>query len=232
MSTTSFSIAQTRVNSVLRQVYLWMTAGLLVTAGTALMVTGTDTGRAIITGNPLIFFGLFIAEIALVIYLVSRIRQMSLQSAQTLFFVYSALNGITIAPILLFYTSASIVSTLFVTAGTFGALSIWALTTKRDLSGWGQYLYIGLFGIIIASVVNIFLGSSRLELLISIIGVIVFMGLTAYDTQIIRRWTNEVPQGGEEAVETRKVAIIGSLKLYLDFINLFLFLLRILGRRR
>ena len=146
-----------------------------------------------------------------------------------MFGLYSALNGLTLSFIFLVYTQSSLVSTFFITAGTFAVVSVWAYTTKRDLSGWGQFLFMGLIGIVIASLVNIFLASPMIYWIVSYVGVGIFVGLTAYDTQ----WLKQVALSGEMDAETgNKVAIIGALKLYLDFINLFLMLLRILGDRR
>ena len=221
-----------RANSVLRQVYTWMTAGLGLTAVIALGVLGNQRVMTALLTSPGLLIMLFIGEIAMVIYLTARIQKISLQSARNLFLAYSAVNGVTLAPLLFIYTSASIVSTLFVTAGTFGVLSIWAMTTKRDLTGWGKYLVAGLVGLIIASIVNFFLRSSQLEWLISIAGVVLFMGLTAYDTRIIKSWSDQLSADDAANDQVRKLAIVGALKLYLDFINLFIFLLRILGRRR
>jgi len=227
--TDTFTVGGERVNSVLKRVYLWMCGGLSITALASFMVLSNEGLRGLLLANRGVIFIIFFAEIGLVLYLSRRIFTMPYNRAVGLFVTYSALNGITLAPIVLIYTSASIVSTFFVTAGTFGALSIWAYTTKRDLSGWGQYLFFGLIGIIIASVVNIFLGNGGLEILISAIGVVLFMGLTAYDTQMISRWS---AGADAESSATSKLALLGALKLYLDFINLFLFLLRFMGRRR
>lgn len=232
MSTQTVSTyAKAQVNSVIKRVYAWMFGGLLITALTALFTLSNQTLLSIITRGYTLLF-LFIVEIGIVFYLSFRIQRMSLQAASTSFIVYSALNGITLAPLFLLYTSTSIVSTFFITAGVFGTLSVWAFSTKKDLSGWGQYLYIGLIGILIAGLVNLFLRSSAFEFLISVIGVVLFMGLTAYDTQIIAKWSSAVSEEDSHTQMVAKFAILGALKLYLDFINLFLFLLRILGRRR
>lgn len=230
MSTTqTFAIGAERLNSAIKRVYLWMFGGLSVTALVSLFVLSNERMLEALSGGVVII--LVVVEIALVLYLSARILRMSYQSARALFLTYAALNGITLAPIFLIYTGSSIASTFFVTAGTFGALSIWAFTTRRDLSGWGQYLFFGLIGVILASVVNIFLGNSTLELLISAAGVVLFMALTAFDTQRIKRWS-ESAEFGNDTDTVSKLALLGALKLYLDFLNLFLFLLRFMGRRR
>ncbi|WEX09855.1 Bax inhibitor-1/YccA family protein [Chelativorans sp. AA-79] len=168
------------------------------------------------------------APLALVFFMSFRIHTMSVSAAQTTFWVYSALVGLSLSTIFLVYTGESIVRTFFITAASFGALSLWGYTTKRDLSGMGSFLFMGLIGIIIASIVNIFLGSSALQFAISVIGVLVFAGLTAYDTQQIKEMYYE---GDSQLVAGRK-AIMGALRLYLDFINLFMFLLQFLGSSR
>jgi FtsH-binding integral membrane protein len=166
--------------------------------------------------------------LGLVFFLSFRIAHMSLATAQTVFWGYAGLMGISLAPILLMYTGASVAQVFFVTAATFGAMSLWGYTTKRDLTGFGSFLFMGLIGILIASVVNIFLGSGMVSLVISIIGVLVFTGLTAYDTQQIKE-SYYVSDDGQLA---GKKAVMGALRLYLDFINLFLMLLRLMGDRR
>ncbi len=224
--------AVTQINRVLRRVYAWMTGGLAITAVVSLAVASSENLIAALLGNTLLLILLVVAELGLVIYLSTRILKMSLQNASILFMLFAALNGITLAPIFLIYTSVSIATTFFITAGTFGLLSIWAMSTKRDLSRWGHYLFFALIGIIIASLVNIFLRSSTFDLIISAIGVLLFMGLTAFDTQRIARWASGADPNISKNESVAKLAIVGALKLYLDFINLFLFLLRFLGRRR
>lgn len=230
--TTTDSTATVQVNSVLRRVYAWMAGGLALTAFISLVVANNEQLVQALRSNALLLIVLIVAEIGLVIYLSRRILTMSVQRASTLFMVYAGLNGITLAPIFLIYTGVSIATTFFITAGTFGLLSIWAMTTKRDLTRWGHYLFFGLIGIIIASLVNIFLRSSAFDLLISAVGVVLFMGLTAYDTQAISRWASGADPDMARNSSVAKMAILGALKLYLDFINLFLFLLRFLGRRQ
>jgi FtsH-binding integral membrane protein len=185
----------------------------------------------LIFGNQLIFFGLIIAELVMVFSLVSRVNRMSAGTATSLFVVYSVLNGVTLSFIFLVYASASIVSTFFICSATFLACSIYGWTTKKNLTSFGGFLFMGLFGIIIASVVNMFVRSSMMHMMISYIGVFVFVGLTAYDTQKLKNMALSQPAGLDGAV-IRKGAIMGALSLYLDFINLFLFLLRILGQGR
>ncbi|MDR0648540.1 MAG: Bax inhibitor-1/YccA family protein, partial [Synergistaceae bacterium] len=169
------------------------------------------------------------AELGIVFYLSSRIAKLSPATASALFFVYSALNGLTIAPILLVYTGSSVASAFLSTAGMFGAMSVYGTVTKRDLSGWRSFLTMGLIGLVIASVINIFFASERAGLVIAIMGVFVFTGLTAYDTYKIRAMASGVI-GDDEA--SGKFAVLGALTLYLDFINMFIFILRIFGKRR
>jgi hypothetical protein len=217
--------------SVLKNVYLWMTGGMGVTGAVALYVSGTEALVRAIASNPLLLIGLIVAEIGLVFYVSARIHKMSPTVAMAAFGVYSLLNGVTLSLVFLAYTGASIAKVFFIAGGMFAATSLWAMTTKRNLAGFGQYLYMGLIGIILASVVNIFLGSATLDWIISLVGVAVFVGLTAYDTQQIQHWSAEAGNSMSKADYTR-LSIMGALKLYLDFINLFLFLLRLLGDRR
>jgi FtsH-binding integral membrane protein len=221
---------QVRVNSFIRSVYNWMAIGLGITGFVAYYVANTESLRQLIFGNQILFFGLIIAEFGLVIAISARIQKMQASTATALFVLYSALNGATLSLIFLIYTASSITSTFFICAGTFVACSIYGWTTKRDLTSVGGFMTMGLIGIIIASVVNIFLRSSAMYMIISYIGVIVFVGLTAYDTQHLKNMAMTQPDGLEAGV-VRKGAILGALKLYLDFINLFLMLLRIFGNR-
>jgi len=219
------------VNDFVRSVYNWMCIGLALTGFTAFYVSKSETMRHLVFGNQLIFFALIIAELVMVFSLVSRVNRMSAGTATSLFVAYSIINGVTLSFIFLVYASASIVSTFFICAATFLACSIYGWTTKKDLTSFGGFLLMGLFGIIIASVVNIFVRSSAMQMMISYIGVFVFVGLTAYDTQKLKNMALSQPAGLDGAV-VRKGAIMGALALYLDFINLFLFLLRILGQGR
>jgi len=213
----------------IRRVYNWMCIGLATTAVVALFTASSQTMLQIIFGTPMVFFGLIIAELGLVIALSAAINRLQASTAALLFFIYSALNGLTLSAIFLAYTQASIASTFFITAGTFAAMSIYGYSTKRDLTSWGSFLFMGLIGVVIASVVNIFLHSPAVYWLITIAGVIVFVGLTAYDTQKIKEMAH---RGFADSEMERKGAVIGALRLYLDFINLFLLLLRIFGNRR
>lgn len=223
--------ALVRERSILRNVYMWMALGLAITGAVAMYVAGNEQLVRSIIMNRGLFFGLMIGELALVWFLSARIHTMNPNTATLAFAGYAVLNGITLSVIFLVYTATSIATTFFVTASTFGVLSIYAITTKRELGGLGQYLFAGLIGIIIASVVNMFIGSTAIDYAISFIGVFLFMGLTAYDTQIIKRWSAELSDSVDEA-DYMRVSIMGALKLYLDFINLFLFMLRFLGNRR
>ncbi|MFP4561970.1 MAG: Bax inhibitor-1/YccA family protein [Spirochaetia bacterium] len=218
------------VRTIMRNVYIWMTVGLALTGVVAYAVSNNTAFVRTLIQNQMLFFVLFIVEIGLVIYLSARIMKMSPAAATLSFAAYAILNGITLSIIFLAYTGADIARAFFVTAGTFAGMSIYGTITKRDLSGIGSYLFMGLIGIIIASLVNMFLRSSVLDWIVSLVGVAVFLSLTAYDTQRIKKMSDEMSgQAGE--VMYLKLSIIGALKLYLDFINLFLFFLRIFGRR-
>jgi len=212
---------------LIRKVYVWMCLALLITAGTAYRVANSEELLRIIFSSKLSFFGIIIAQFAIVWFLSARIKTLSMTTATILFALYSVLMGVTMSCIFLAYTQSSIASTFFITAGTFAVMSIYGFTTKKDLTSIGNLLFMALVGLIIAMVVNFFLKSSMMDLVISCIGVLIFVGLTAYDTQKIKALMNR-----ENTEENQKMAIIGSLMLYLDFINLFLFLLRIFGRRR
>ncbi len=227
----AYNSAATRERSIIKNVYLWMTAGLALTGVVAYGISNNPSLMRSIVTNPILFFGVMIAELGLVMYLSARIMSMSVQGATLAFALYSALNGVTMSVIFLAYTGATITLAFFTTAATFGAMSVYAMTTKRDLSGMGHYLMMGVIGIIVVSVINIFLKSPAVYYLISYIGVAVFMGLTAFDTQRILQMSNQM-SGSVGDAEYVKISIMGALKLYLDFINIFLFLLRIFGRRR
>jgi len=216
-----------RVTAFLRKVYGWMCVGLGVTAVVALGVASSPTLVQAIFANRILFFGLFIAELGLVFYLSARVNKLAPATAAGLFLLYSALNGATLSMILLAYTGTSIATTFLVTAGMFGALALYGTTTKRSLAGVGQFAFMGLIGLILASLVGMFLHSAGLQFAISIIGVIVFTGLTAWDAQRLKAMAVAVPEG-----QSGSYAVVGALALYLDFINLFLFLLRIFGSRR
>ncbi|MCG6910838.1 MAG: Bax inhibitor-1/YccA family protein [Deltaproteobacteria bacterium] len=222
--------AQIQVNAFIRSVYNWMAIGLALTGFVAFYVANNEGVQRIIFTNPLVFYGLIIAELALVFTLSARVNKMQASTATALFVLYAALNGVTLSFIFMVYTKSSIASTFFVCAATFVACSIYGMVTKRDLTSIGGFLTMGLFGIIIASVVNMFVRSAGMSLIISYIGVLVFVGLTAYDTQKLKTMAMTQPSGLEAGV-VRKGAILGALSLYLDFINLFLMLLRIMGNR-
>jgi len=205
-----------------------MCIGLALTGFIAFYVSHNETIMRMVFGNKFIFFGLIIAELALVFSISSRVSRMSASTSTALFVIYAALNGVTLSFIFLAYAKASIVSTFFICSATFLAASIYAWTTKRDLTSLGSFFMMGLIGIIIASLVNMFIRSSAMSMIISYIGVLVFVGLTAYDTQKLKDMARSQPDGLDATV-VRKGAILGALSLYLDFINLFLMLLRIFG---
>ena len=213
----------------MQKVYLWMTFALTLTGFVAYRTTQSEFLLELIFSSSFGFIGLILAELALVFWISSGIQRMSSNMAIGLFLLYSVLNGMTLSVLLIAYTGASVASTFFITAGMFGAMSVYGYTTKQDLSSWGNLLFMALIGLILASVVNIYLQSSGLYWLINYIGVLVFVGLTAYDTQKIKQIAAQVIMESEEG---RKVAILGALTLYLDFINMFIFMLRILGNRR
>ncbi len=222
--------AQVRVNEFIRSVYNWMAIGLGLTGLVAFYVSNSETLLKLIFGNQFIFFSLIIGELVLVFSISARVHKMNASTATSLFVLYAALNGATLSAIFLIYTKSSITSTFFICAATFIASSIYGMVTKRDLTSMGQFMFMGLIGIVIASVVNLFVRSSGMSLIVSYIGVVVFVGLTAYDTQKLRTMALSQPDG-LDAGTIRKGAILGALALYLDFINLFLMLLRILGNR-
>lgn len=218
------------VNTFIRSVYNWMSIGLALTGFVAFYVANSASMANLIFGNPIIFYGLIIGELGLVFFLSARVSKIEPATATALFVLYAALNGATISFIFFVYTKTSIVSTFFICAATFVACSIYGMITKRDLTSLGGFMAMGLIGIIIASVVNMFLRSEGMSIIISYVGVLVFVGLTAYDTQKLKTMALSQP-AGLDAGAVRKGAIMGALTLYLDFINMFLMLLRILGNR-
>jgi len=227
--------AQTRsrvqvVNAFMQGVYRWMGTGLAVTAVAAYFTASSPALMGIIFGNPIVLFGLIAAELGLVLAVSAGISRMSGTTATGLFMLYSALNGITLSAVLTVYTPASVVSTFVVCAGMFGAMSLYGMTTRKDLTGWGSFLFMGLIGIILAMVVNIFIQSPMINFVVSGLGVLIFVGLTAYDTQKLTRMGEGAPM--DDATAVRRGTILGALTLYLDFINLFLFLLHFLGQMR
>jgi FtsH-binding integral membrane protein len=203
-----------------------MAIGLGLTAAVAFLVTGSPELLRVLVGNRLVFFGLVIAELGLVFYLSARAARMAPGVAAGLFALYSALNGITLSVVLLAYTGESVTTTFVVTAGMFGSLALFGATTKRSLAGAGQFFMMGLVGLVLASIVGMFWHNDALQFLISVVGVIVFTGLTAWDAQRLKQMALALPEGQAGAY-----AIVGALSLYLDFINLFLMLLRFTGRR-
>ncbi len=214
--------------ALMRKVYVWMTLALVITGITAYIVSHNESIIMTMMTTPALMWGLIIAELALVFVISGMIQRLSLTVGTLLFVVYSALNGLTLAPILMIYTGASVAKVFFITAGTFAAMAFVGYTTKKDLSSLGRLLFMALIGLIIATVVNLFMKSSGLEMILSYLGVTIFVGLTAWDTQKIKLMLAQCPEPTEEA---QKLALLGSLSLYLDFINLFIYLLRIFGSR-
>ena len=231
-NTSQITLAQARQEAssiFLAKVFNWMAMGLGLTGFIAYFTAASGLSQAIVA-SPL-FMVLIFVELGLVFYLSARIEKIQASTAAGLFIGYSALNGLTLSTVFLAYTSSSIAGTFFITAGMFGAMALYGLVTKRDLSGLGSFLFMGLIGIIIASLVNLFLRNSGLDWIISFLGVGIFTGLTAYDVQKIKRMGEEgILEQGEAAV--KKGSILGALALYLDFINLFLMLLRFFGGSR
>jgi len=221
-----FAVAE-RVNGFLRGVYGWMCAGLALTALTAWLVAGTPALVHALAANRLMFWGLIIAQFGIVLALSVRVQRLAPGTASLLFVAYSILTGVTISFVLLAFTGDSVATTFLVSAGMFGALALYGTTTRRDLTGWGSFFFMGLIGLVLASVVGMFWHNDALQFIISFIGVIVFTGLTAYDAQRLKVMALSMPEGGTGAYQ-----IVGALALYLDFINLFLFLLRFMGSRR
>lgn len=220
----------TGLQTYMAQVYGWMTCGLLLTAFVAWSAARTPAVMELVFANRITFFGLIIAQLAVVFVLSGMVHRLSSGVATGLFMLYSALTGLTMASIFLVYTYASIASTFFVTAGMFGAMSFYGYTTKRDLSRFGSLLFMALIGILLASLVNFWLKSPALMWAITYIGVVIFVGLTAYDTQKLKAMGESINVSDKENL--RRYSIMGALTLYLDFINLFLLLLRIFGNRR
>lgn len=214
---------------LMRSVYLWMVLALVITGLTAAYVASSPAYISALMNNPVLFYGVIIAELALVFILSGRIHKMSFTSASLMFILYSLLTGVSLSTIFLAYTESSIATTFLITAGTFGTMSLVGFVTKKDLSKLGGILFMALIGLIIATVVNIFLVSDTLGWIINYVGVLIFVGLTAYDTQKIKQMMREY--GTDINEQTQKMALMGSLSLYLDFINMFLYLLRIFGNR-
>ncbi len=218
-----------RERTILKNVYLWMTAGLGLTAVISFLISSSPSLLRALLSNPINLLILIIGQFSLVFYLSARLNRMSQVSAIGAFLAYAALNGVMLSTIFIIYTGAVIYKTFITTALMFAGMSLYAMTTKRDLNRYGSYLMMGVWGLVIAMLVNLFLRSSGIDYIISFIGVAVFLGLTAYDTQKIVRWNNEAGSSMDEETFT-KLSIMGALTLYLDFLNLFLFALRIFGR--
>ena len=214
---------------LMRKVYLWMTLALVITGFTAYYVASSETLLTALFSNQILFWGLIIGELVLVFSLSAAINKLSLTTATLMFVLYSVLNGATMSFIFLVYTTSSITNVFLITAATFAVMALFGYFTKTDLTSWGKILMMALIGIIIATIVNIFTKSEGLAVILNYLGVLVFVGLTAYDSQKIKQMLMKAPDAGEGA---QKVALLGALSLYLDFINLFIYLLRILGSRR
>lgn len=214
---------------LMRKVYLWMTLALVITGFTAYYVASSEALMMALFSNQIIFWGLVIGELVLVFSLSAAINKLSLTAATLMFVLYSVINGATMSFIFLVYTASSITNVFFITAATFAVMAFFGYFTKTDLTSWGKILMMALIGIIIATIVNIFTKSEGLAVILNYLGVLVFVGLTAYDSQKIKQMLMQAPDAGEGA---QKVALLGALSLYLDFINLFIYLLRILGSKR
>ncbi|MCH5180987.1 MAG: Bax inhibitor-1/YccA family protein [Prevotellaceae bacterium] len=217
------------LSALMRKVYVRMALALSITGVTAWGVASSPSLLALVFGTPGVLLGLIVAELVLVLGLSAAINRLSAVQATLLFVLYAVVNGAVLASVFLAYTATSVAQVFFITAGTFAGMAFYGYTTKSDLTSWGKYLFMALFGLILASVVNFFMHSDGLSSIISYAGVLIFVGLTAYDTQKIKRMLDR-PENDMETAE--KIALLGALTLYLDFINLFLHLLRILGRRR
>jgi FtsH-binding integral membrane protein len=216
-----------RVNAFLSAVYGWMFLGLALTAATAWLIARSPALVSAIGANRVLFWGLMIAQLGIVFVLSARVQRLGASAAALLFILYSALTGVTISFVLLVFTGESVATTFLVTAGMFGGLAAYGTMTRRSLAGLGQLLFMGLVGVVLASIVGLFWHRDGLQFVISFIGVIVFAGLAAYDAQRLKGMALTTPEG-----QIASYAIVGALALYLDFINLFLFLLRFTGSRR
>ena len=224
-------LSQHDTNVLLKGVYEWMMVGLLVSGLSAFMVVHSTTLLHIIFGNPYMIWVLFLIELGLVIAISAGINKMDVSTARVLFILFSVVDGMTLASIFIVYTEASIATTFFIAAATFGVMSLYGYFTDTDLSSWGNLLFAALIGLIIAMIVNFFLQSAAFEWWLSVIGVILFVGLTAYDTQKIKA-LGEAMAEGNDAQSLGRVAVVGALTLYLDFINLFILMLEFFGNRR
>lgn len=220
-------VRDVRVTAFLSRVYGWMFLGLLVTAGTTLIVASSPLLIQTLMENRFLFWILLLAELGFVFFLAARVDKMAPITAAGVFLLYAATVGITSSVIFLVYTGASIISAFVITAGMFGGMALFGTFTKRSLASWRQFLYMGLWGLIIAMIVSIFVLNSALEFVISVVGVIVFTGLAAYDAQRLKEMAVALPDG-----RVGSYAVVGALSLYLDFINLFFFILSLFGGRR
>ena len=223
----SADVRDTRVTAFLSKVYGWMFLGLLITAGTAMAVASSPVLIETFIVNRILFWILVLGQLGIVFFLAARVEHMSPATAAGLFLLYSAMVGVTSSVIFLIYTGASIVSAFVIAGGMFGTMAVFGTFTKRSLAGVGQFMFMGLIGLIIASIVNIFWLNSAMSFVISVVGVIVFTGLTAWDAQRLKQMAVSLPDG-----RVGSFAVVGALNLYLDFINLFFFILRLMGGRR
>ncbi len=214
--------------ALMRKVYVWMTLALVITGFTAYAVATSPALLMAIVGNRFVLLGLIVAELALVVGISGAINRLSLTAATLMFVLYSVINGATLSVVFLAFTMSSITSVFFITAGTFATMALVGYTTKKDLTSMGRMLFMALIGLVIATVVNMFMRNSGLDMILNYVGVLVFVGLTAYDTQKIKE---QLMMAGDAGEAWQKMALVGALTLYLDFINLFLYLLRILGKR-
>jgi len=217
------------LESVLRRVYAWMTLGLIITTGVAAFVSASPLFQAL-TGQPLVFFGLLTVELALVMGISRGLKRVSVATAIALFLIFAALNGLTLSTLFIVYTLGSIASTFLVSAGLFGVMSLLAYTSGINLEKMGTFLRMGIIGLFLALLVNLFWANTALDWIVTFAGILLFLGLTIFDTQRIRRMTATALRRDEDEIEAR-IGILGALSLYLDFVNLFLFLLRLSGRR-
>lgn len=219
-------VQSAQVAAFMRGVYWWMFGGLAVTAVVALAIASSPAAVGTLVRVPLLFWGVVILQLVLVVFLSARVAKLAPSTAGTLFLAYSALTGVTFSLILLAYTGASVASAFFVTAGMFGALAVYGSVTKRDLTGMGRFMFMGLVGLVLASIVSIFWRNDAMQFVMGVVGVLVFSGLTAYDTQRLRAMALQL-----QGEQTGSYAVVGALSLYLNFVNLFLSLLRLFGRR-
>jgi FtsH-binding integral membrane protein len=223
----SADVRDERVSAFLARVYGWMFVGLLITSGTALAVASSPALIEAVITNRLLFWAVVLAQLGLVFFLAARIEKLQPATAAGLFLLYSALVGVTSSIVLLVFTAASIAQTFVITAGMFGAMAVFGSVTKRSLAGVGHFMFMGLIGLVLASIVGIFWHNDALQFVISLVGVVVFTGLTAWDAQRLKQMAVSLPDG-----RVGSYAVMGALSLYLDFINLFFFLLRFMGNRR